>query len=455
MKKPLLFIFTLLSTGLYAQEHFSGINTSQRTGVLNAAINPAELTNLKNKFEVNVLNFSINASNNKVSIGDLFQSDTDFEEIIFSGDEPVNMTVDLEILGPSLAFKYENWAFAFTTAAKLKSDIVDVDTGLGRALTTESDALSIVNEYINTDYNQRVSGTSWGEIGFSVARDIYETDVHKFSGGVTFKLLFPGSYANIAADKFTGTIQLGTGINTGDVVMTNASTQLNLAYSGSLADGFDSSNFTNFFAGGLNGFSTDIGINYRWKDVNSDDGEYRVNAGISIRNLGSMTFNDDNNESTNYKLEVTGSEEFNLSQFEGADGFDEIEAILNDPANSAYVTAEEPSSDFKIKTPATLSMYADVKLLLNFHITGFLQQKLNESNDNNRIAAQNVFTITPRYSGKLFEVFAPLSSTEISGFTAGLGFRIGGFYIGSGSVVTAIVSDAKQADAYLGFRFGF
>lgn len=455
MKRPLLFIFTLLSTGLYAQEHFSGINTSQRTGILNAVVNPAELTNLKNKFEVNVLNFSINVSNNKVKFSDLVGKNTDFEEVIFSGDEPVNMTADLEMLGPAFAFKYEKWAFAITTGAKLKSDIVDVDTGLGRALTTESDALSIVSEYINTDYNQKVSGTSWGEIGFSVARDIFETDAHKFSGGVTFKLLFPGSYANIAADKFVGTIGLGTGVNTGDVVMTDASTQLNLAYSGSLADGFESSNFTNFFAGGLNGFSTDIGFNYRWIDENSDDGEYRINAGISVRNLGSMTFNDENNESTNYQLEVTGIEEFNLSQFEGADGFDEIEAILNDPANSAYVTAEEPSNDFKVKMPATLSMYADVKLLLNLHITGFLQQKLNDSNDNNRIAAQNVFTITPRYSGKLFEVFAPLSSTEISGFTAGLGFCIGGFYIGSGSVVTAVVSDSKQADAYMGFRFGF
>ena len=65
MKKPLLFVFAVLSTGLYAQEHFSGINTSRRVGMLNASVNPAELVNLKENYEVNLFNFSVNFSNTK------------------------------------------------------------------------------------------------------------------------------------------------------------------------------------------------------------------------------------------------------------------------------------------------------------------------------------------------------------------------------------------------------
>jgi hypothetical protein len=89
---------------------------------------------------------------------------------------------------------------------------------------------------------------------------------------------------------------------------------------------------------------------------------------------------------------------------------------------------------------------------MQLHISS---KKLNKDNKNGQIASQNTFSITPRYSTGFFEAYAPLSNSEIAGFTAGLGFRVGGFYIGSGSLITAAISDSKQADVYLGFRVGF
>jgi hypothetical protein len=51
-------------------------------------------------------------------------------------------------------------------------------------------------------------------------------------------------------------------------------------------------------------------------------------------------------------------------------------------------------------------------------------------------------------------MYAPQTSNEISGFTSGFGLKIYGFYIGSSSIVTAALNNSKQADIYLGFRFG-
>ncbi len=61
--------------------------------------------------------------------------------------------------------------------------------------------------------------------------------------------------------------------------------------------------------GGLNGFSGDLGINYQWRDQPEDNpkknqNKYKLNAGLSIRNIGSMTFKDDNNYATNYVLNI-------------------------------------------------------------------------------------------------------------------------------------------------------
>lgn len=470
MKKTLLCLFSIIGMSSFAQEHFSGINTSRRGGLLNANINPAELTNMSGNYEVNVFNFSANIANNKLSFGDLIGGDDDFEDLIFQGDEALNMRTDVEILGPAFAFQVNKWAFAISSSAKVQASLVDINTTLGNAVTNGGvDNISEVYNILSSE-NQRAAGISWGEIGLSVARELYDSEEHKISAGITFNLLFPGTYANMGASRFEGTVTN----NFGDVSLTDASAEVNIAYSGSLAGDFsESDNFTEFFAGGLNGFSTDIGINYRWKDTSlpladdvilddagvnnetwkyADPRNYKLNAGLAIRNMGSMTFKDDNNESVNYTLDVPSGQFLDLNQFEDAESIQDVEDIL---LQSGYLTMDEASKDFKVKLPTVFSAYADVKLYGKFYATGFVQQKLNEDNDNDRVTIQNIVSVTPRFSTNFFEVYAPLANNEISGFTAGLGFRLGGFFIGSGSILSAAISDTDQADAYLGFRIGF
>jgi hypothetical protein len=448
MKLSIICLFIFIATGMFAQEHFSGINTSRRTGLLNASLNPAELVNLANEYEINVLNISANISNNKITFGDLVSSDENFEDLLFRGSEAVNLRLDADIVGPGFGFKYEKWGFAITSSAKVKANMVNVDTDLGNALTDNTISPLLGVSLISSSENQRASATTWGEIGLSAARELYNDGTNKLSAGVTFNLLFPGSFANMSASNFQGSIR-----NEGaQLYLTDAQANLNFAYSGSLGDDFtDSSNFTKFFAGGLNGFSTDIGVNYQWLDNQKEDG-YMINAGLSVKNLGSMTFKDDNNVSNNYTLDITGTERLNLNQFEDVETIDDVEQLL---LQSGYATLQKTRNDFKVKLPSILAMYADVKVHNNWYVTGYLQQKLQDDEDNTQIAQQNIFTVTPRYSTKTFEAYLPLSHNEIAGFTAGIGVRVGGFFIGSGSVLSAAVTDTNQADAYIGYRIGF
>ena len=448
MKKPLLCLLVLLGTGMFAQEHYSGINTSRRTGLLNANLNPAELVNLKNMYEVNVFNFSANVSNNKVTFGDLVGGEEDFEELLFRGSEPVNLRADIDILGPAFGFKIEKWAFAITSAAKVKANLTDVDVNLGSSVTTSVGNAILGTGTISTNYNQRVAATTWGEIGLSAAREIYSDDTNKFSAGITFNFLFPGSYANMSVDRLRGRITEVTG----NAALSDAQANINFAYSGSLANDFtDSGNFTDFFAGGLSGFATDIGFNYQWLDTQKDD-SYKLNAGVSLKNLGSMTFKDDNNVSNSYNLNIPAGSGLNLNQFNGVSNIQEIEDVL---VQSGYLSQTSSAKDFKVKLPAMFAAYADYNVYGNWYVTGYLQQKFKDDETNNQIAIQNLGTITPRYSLNSFEAYVPLSVSEIAGFTAGIGFRFGGFFIGSGSILSAAVSDTDQADAYMGFRFGF
>jgi hypothetical protein len=450
MNKLLTLLLFSAVLPMLAQEHFAGIGTSQRVGIINAGINPAELANLETPYDITVFSMSIKASSNKVGFSDLLNNSSNLKDKLFEGEDAASLSFDGEIYGPSIAFKYLNWGFSVSSKAYAKLDVVDVDDNLGDALTR-----SVINSFfvgtstINNNYNQRLSGTSWGEIALSTAGTLYDDGHHRFNAGGSLKLLFPGSYANFGADKFTGTINN----NLGTVTLTNTNANLNIAYSGNLGNDFTQfSDYAQSLYGKLNGVAIDLGVNYQLKD---NDGEhYKFNLGLAVRNIGGMTFKSSNNSATDYQLNIGPGESLNLNQFQTTKSMSDVEKTLL--ASGFLDKNAKDQTDFKVKLPTIFSGYADVKIVPGFYVTVFTQQRLKSNAKNDQITAQNIISLTPRYTLlKNYEFMLPFSHNELSGITGGLGFRAYGFYIGSGSILTALISDSNQADAYLGYSFKF
>ena len=447
MKKIVLTFSLLIGFGAFAQDHFSGISTSNRVGILNGIINPAEFSNLSKKFEINLAGISFDVANNKIGFSDLV-SDSNLEELIFKGNEPVNMRFDGTILGPSFAMKWMKWGFGITTKANVKFDIIDVDPTIGNAISNNDLILSTT--LLDNPNNQRLSGTSYGEVGLSAARSLLDNDKHSFSAGITLKLLFPGSYSNLGLKNLNGTI---TENASGAYLTTNEPATLNIAYSGNLADSFSNfDDYTKSIFGGLNGVATDIGVTYQWKD---GKGKYKIKGGLAIRNMGSMTFKDDNNYNTNYTLDiqptVQNPQGLDLSLFSDVENLGDVEDILT--ANG-YLTQTRNKTDFKVNLPTLFSLYADFKIVPKVYVTGYLQQRMKKDDANGQITARNIFSVTPRVNLGFFEAYLPVSTDDISGTNVGVGFRLAGFYLGSSSIFTSL-ADGKQADIYTGYRYAF
>ena len=108
-----------------------------------------------------------------------------------------------------------------------------------------------------------------------------------------------------------------------------------------------------------------------------------------------------------------------------------------------------------MQLPTTFSAYLDLKLVPKVYISGFIQQKLSNSQNNDQMSIANIITVTPRLNLGFFEIYSPWSKNEVSGTNGGLGFRLGGFYLGSSSIATALINDTKQVDIYTGFRWAF
>lgn len=446
-----ILIFMLFAAApVFAQQHFSGINTSSRTGIINGGTNPAEFANVSSRYTINVIAPSVVASSNKVGFNDIVNGE-DLGDKIFEGEENANFKVDAEIVGPGLAYKYDKWTFALTTRGNARLDVLEVDTNIGDAII-DAGVTSVFEgtTTISNDANQRLNGTTWGEIALSAARNLYDDESHSFNVGATFKILFPGSYANFGADQFTGTITT-TG---GSSYLYNTSARINIAYSGNLGDDFtDAGDYFSSLFGKLNGMAADIGVNYRLKDNLGGEG-YRLNAGVSIRNIGSMTFKSSNNSSTNYLLNIPGQTPeagLDLSLFENATSLREVEQIL---LNSGFLNrTENRSADFTVSLPTLLILYADVRIVPDFYVTGYTQRKVKKDYENTQIANEDVTSITPRYVRGNIEAFVPFSFNEVSGFSAGFGFRAYGFFVGSSSLFTSFSKDSNLADVYIGYGF--
>jgi hypothetical protein len=283
MKKILLSACLLTAAISFSQEHFSGITTSKRVGLVNAGINPSELVNLKSKFDVQLFALSTNISNNKIGFDDLING-SNIEKKIFTGNDVVNFNIDAEILGPGFAFSLLGWGFGVQTKSYLKANVIDVDSNLGNALSNSSSNSIFSTATINNNFNQRINSVAWGEVSLMGAKKLYENKKHKFSAGIALKILFPGSYANLGLDQFKGTVtnSLGQGY------LSNTQANLNIAYSGNLGENFGNvSDYTKSLFGGINGFAGDLGVNYILKSTLSD---YKLKVGLSVRNIGTMTF---------------------------------------------------------------------------------------------------------------------------------------------------------------------
>ena len=121
---------------------------------------------------------------------------------------------------------------------------------------------------------------------------------------------------------------------------------------------------------------------------------------------------------------------------------------------SGYLIGTPQKNDFKVKLPTVLNLYADLNVISKLNVTLFLQQKINKNSENDQITSQNSFSITPRVNLGFFEAYIPVGFNEVSGTIGGFGFRLGGFFMGSNSIITALTSNSKQADFYIGTRFG-
>ncbi len=447
MKKRILTgIFLVFMFSVKAQSYM-GFLTDNYSGVHGVISNPANIVDSRFKTDVNLVGVSAFAGNDYfgVSVSDLFDDDFEFEDDAkrFPKDQN-NLVGNVDVLGPAFMFNInEKNSIAVFTRARAFYTVNDVN---GETLESLIDDL---DDDISFNVNQGdlyANAHAWAEVGISYARILMNKDEHFLKGGISLKYLqgLGTTYA-----RGTG---LAVSFDANEIIAGNGSvTTLGEAaygYSENLEEDLEDVEIVS----GSTGIGVDLGFVYEWrrdyKEYTSTDSKgkvfspkdinkYVLKFGLSLTDLGAISYDDGTEERYNFNNTLTQND------FEDID-IDELERFYGNPI---LVEAE------KAVLPTALHANVDWNINQKFYLNLNTDFSLTSKEKTNRSRIANVVSLTPRFESKWFSFYSPISVIQHSGFQWGAGLRAGPLYVGSGSVLSLLISDeSKAADVYVGLK---
>ncbi len=446
MRKLFLTILLVLCAVSVKSQSYIGFLTDNYSGVHGVINNPANIVDSRFKTDINLAGVSSFVGNDYygVNFSDIFDDDYEIEDDAraFPKDKN-NLLGNIDVLGPAFMFNInERNSIAIYTRARAFFNVNDINGETLESLINDLDDNIDFNVIQGDAYG---SANSWAEVGVTYARVLMNKEQHFLKGGITVKYLQGMGTAYATGTNLAVDFDANTTTSNGTVTTTG---EIAYGYSENLEDLDDVDIET---ISGASGVGADLGFVYEWrpeykkytstdskgkqfmpKDVN----KYKLKFGLSLTDIGSVKY-EGIEERYDFNRTLTQND------FEDID-IDELERFYGTPT---LVESE------KAVLPTALHLNADWNINQRFYVNLNSDLSMTAKDKINRSRVANTLSLTPRFESKWFSFYMPLSLMQHSGFNWGAGLRAGPLYIGSGSVLSVLISDeTKAADVYVGLK---
>lgn len=439
MKNKILIVIAFFSI-MYAnaQSYFGYLNDNY-AGVHSVINNPANIVDTRYRADINLTSISGLLTNDYygAKFGDILKSDYDFERD--AKQYPTNSNnflINADVLGPSFMFNLnKKSSLALFTRARSITHLSNIS---GKAL---NDIQEDINEnYQVSNQNFSIAANAWGEFGVSYARILMDKGQHFLKGGFSAKYLY-GAFTGFAkannlniAYNYTGDPNTSTTSSSGNLEAGNITS----------LDNFDDPTENTG-----SGFGADFGFTYEYrpnyanhqytnkeggKSYHKDQNKYKFRLGVSVTDIGAI----------NYKDAIVSTYNVNTT-------YTDAQYDTNPSFDNLYTKTSE-SKSVKFKLPTAIHLNADWRMNKRFYLNLNTDFSAVAAEDRNSSYINNNVSLTPRYEVKWLSFYAPISYLEYSGLQAGFGFRAGPLFVGSGSIVSAMLSETKALDVHLGLK---
>jgi outer membrane protein OmpA-like peptidoglycan-associated protein len=454
MKKCyLVLFFVLITIGVIKSQTFPGYRTGNYTGVNGVVFNPANIADNRFKWDVNVfaINGFVGTSQSGLRFKDItrsFNADS-LKSKLLRGNDHLNSLSYVDVLGPSVMFSLTpKTSIAFTTRSRVFANGSDINGNLASAVLDGGTNSTGVPFTFNN--NMLVHTTGWTDLGVSVGQVLSNKGSnHFFKAGITLKYIAGTADSYLSTNGFSGTVN---GPGNAYLTATTGSLRLNTT-----AANFDDYKFKDFFKFNGHGYGGDIGFVYEWRPAadysqyvtDRFDNKYKLKISASLLDVGRIRFDRSSNQAANYTVNIPPAGSFALSQFKDK-SIKDYKTILDE---SPYFTGTSVGNSYRVDLPTTIHGEIDYMIGKGFGVNAAGQFNTNKTGTLN-LYYYDAYSLTPRWENSMFSVELPLSYNELTQFNAGVAFRAGPFFMGSGSVLSALVHDSRQADLHVGVHFG-
>ncbi|MDI3320187.1 DUF5723 family protein [Pinibacter soli] len=456
-------VLSVMSNVGFAQD-FPGFRSSNYAGVNGVFTNPANAADSRYHWDFNLLSFNANVGNNNASyklstVNEFFKDDSLVNKLFPLNNRPANALVALAVHAPSVLFNInQKTSVAVTTRVRGFGNVSDVDSKIVNTIRNQD---GITYPYTNgSANNMRLAMNGWAEAGLTVGRVLQDKGKHFFKAGITLRYLggIGNSYAQI--NNLHGTVVEDAGGK--GKYLTDASGLVGVGAGGVNinANNLNASDFTKLDAGGIGG---DVGFVYEFrpdfeKYQNTDGSlkqgktKYKLKIGVSLLDLGKIKYHTDAINTGLYDVHIPNGEAFYLNTLKGKD-INEYNDVLK--SYPQYFTPKATASSYRVSLPTTLNINVDYRITKKFFINaaGFISTVKNTGKPFNALYSSSI-SVTPRYEFPIFDFYIPVAYNSLTKLNAGAGLRVGPLFLGSGSVLSALVDKSKQADAYIGIHVG-
>lgn len=433
---------------------FPGTRQGNYTGVQAVYFNPAQAADSRYKFDLNVFGINAGLANNKASfsLGSVFStfSSNDALNSLFSGDGRISGQTQLDILGPSLLISLpKKSGIALTSRLRGQFTITDLDGKLAKSILNDINNEITFPYTISSGNNMRINVNGWAEYGVSYGRVIKEEGNHFLKIGLTAKYLAGAGNTYLQIDQLSGIITHNPNATNSSVYLAPGSRGvIGLGISGAMG----SLSPSDLLKSSSNGFGADLGVVYEYREGVTSNHPYKYRISASLLDIGSIKYQRDLNSSGTYTMLVNSSPGFDLASLQGISLDNYKQVLSSNPNFTAAANNNDPT--LKVSLPTSLQLYGDIHLKNNLYLSAGTQISLaNRSNPENPFVYSG-FTITPRYEGKGLGLYVPVNYNSLSKLSIGTTLRLGPLYLGSGSILSALLSQSKQADIHVGFHIG-
>jgi len=435
--KKIAFLITLTIASLSFAQSYIGFQNDNYGGLYGVVTNPGNLADSRTKVDINLISANAIIATDYTYLGfeniSNFLGDEGFDGLERFPTDANEILTNIDVMGPSFMFSLsEKHSIGLITRLRLASNFNNINGTLFESLYDGFPIDNFSFEQSNLDFTTH----AWGEIGLAYGYVIpMKSKKSYLKTGITLKYLLGGGAAQGTSRALEGNYNISN-----DLVNLTGDFGYTLTYD-------ENQDSADYFSELSPGFGMDVGLVYEYRTTKSQAAsnannprafnQYKFKIGVSVTDIGAITYRDV--ETTDYAINGAVS---------ALDLEDDFATAVEDAS-----TITTNSNDVKVVLPTALNLNFDYhlskKLYLNLDIDQSLVKKNNFFN-NNRL---NRITLTPRFESRVLGAYLPLSYSRLGSNAVGLGVRLGPLMIGSGTLLSSLVSNKDQtANIFAGFK---